>query len=83
MPSPHIEIRDVALRSPIMYDASKAEKLLWFDADMEVEGLGDVDVSPERAGLMTDVPARCCFRLYMRLLPRIDQDQGRVETGPW
>lgn len=45
MPSPsHIDIRNVAFRSPIMYDAVKARTIDWMDIDMEAEGLGDVDV---------------------------------------
>lgn len=40
-----ISIRDVALRSPIIYDARKAREMGWMTADLEIAGLGDIDVS--------------------------------------
>ena len=40
-----VDVRDVALRSPIIYSRSKVEKLGLFAKTMEAEGLGDADVS--------------------------------------
>lgn len=40
----HVEIRNVAMRSPIMYDAEKGRRLAWMDPEAEAAGLGDIDV---------------------------------------
>lgn len=46
MPSPPtVELRNVALSSPIMYDAKKAKEMDWMDAEMGMDGLGDIEVS--------------------------------------
>jgi hypothetical protein len=55
MPSPpNVETRNVALGTPIMYDAKKAKGMDWMDPEMELDGLGDVEASqslgPRRLG---------------------------------
>ncbi len=42
---PDLHVRDVAMRSPIIYSKDKLEKMGGFRAEFEEAGLGDVDVS--------------------------------------
>jgi hypothetical protein len=42
---PTVEVRDVALRSPILYNGTKIKELGYLTEEAESIGLGDIDVS--------------------------------------
>ena len=87
-----VDVRDVALRSPIIYSRNKVEKLGSFARNMEVEGVGDMDVSATMCWSQSLSKLALCsavlawtttVHLVVRLLSYRCEDSGRMAACVW